>query len=266
MITTVLLSVGSISCSSDGDDDGSASYTSDQIVALLKGKWDIYGHVNVALSGSDRYIDGDYTGTIKFTNAQEYIITSSEIPYELDGKNYNTNLSEILGSYFNYSIFKKDGKNYISFVNGMYNFQIQSLQEKSFKFVEDEYIESKDPYGKNVTVYCNITMFSKDDTDEESGVVGTWMGYSCSNSNPNTLDKNHILTLIFNSDGTGKYILKETLDSGTENITYEMESSTKGKTYIRARGNYFYFEIEGNKMYVYDHGYGVDLDYLLTKQ
>lgn len=266
MLTTVLLSVGSISCSSDGDDDGSASYTSDQIVALLKGKWNLYGHVNVTSSASNDYVDGDYTGTINFTNAQKYIITSSEIPYEIDGKIGNTKLSDILVSNLNYSISKKDGKNYISFVNGIHNFQIQSLQEKSFKLVEDEYIESKDSDGKNVTIHYNITMFSKDDNDEESGVVGTWMGYSCSNSNPNTLDKNHILTLIFNSDGTGKYILKEALDSGTENITYEMESSTKGKTYIRARGNYFYFEIEGNKMYVYDHGYGVDLDYLLTKQ
>ena len=117
-----------------------------------------------------------------------------------------------------------------------------------------------------VILYFGFVSCSKDDDIKNCDVVGTWMGYSCSDSDPNDLDLNHILTLIFNTDGSGTYTLKETLDGGIEKIKYEMESSTRGKTYIKLIGNYLYFEIVGNKMYVYGHGYGKDLDYLLTKQ
>ena len=108
-----------------------------------------------------------------------------------------------------------------------------------------------------------------DSSDISSGgysVDGTWMGYSCGNSDPNDLSENHTLTLIFNSNGSGNYSEKDNLFTDKCDFTYQMESSTKGKAYISTRSSNIYFVIEGNKMYVYGHGYGQDLDFLLTKQ
>lgn len=99
-----------------------------------------------------------------------------------------------------------------------------------------------------------------------NNVVGTWKGYACADSNPNDLSTNHSLTLVFNSDGSGNYLEKDNSFNDKCNFTYFMEGSTKGKTYIETRGSTIYFVIEGNKMYVYGHGYGEDLDFLLSKQ
>lgn len=111
-------------------------------------------------------------------------------------------------------------------------------------------------------------LVSCDDNDDNSnnGIVGTWVGYGCADSNPNDLDMSLKLTLVLYSDGSGKYLLQEASHGRTEGFVYNMDSSTRGKTYIHLIGNYIYFEIVKNKMYVYGHGYGDDLDYLLTKQ
>ena len=97
-------------------------------------------------------------------------------------------------------------------------------------------------------------------------VVGTWKGYSCADGDPNDLSKNHSLTLAFNSDGSGNYLEIDNSYTDKCDFTYSMESGTKGKAYIETRGNTIYFVIEGNKMFVYGHGYGEDLDFLLNKQ
>ena len=118
-----------------------------------------------------------------------------------------------------------------------------------------------------------LTACSSDDDNSEqenysenNSVVGTWMGYSCADGNPNDLSKKHTLTLVFNSDGSGNYLEKDDIFTDKCAFTYQMEGSTKGKTYIKTRGNTIYFVIEDGKMYVYGHGYGDDLDFLLTKQ
>jgi len=110
-----------------------------------------------------------------------------------------------------------------------------------------------------------------DNKDGDSNVsnynlFGTWKGYACADSNPNDLSTNHSLTLVFNSDGSGSYLEKDNKYTDKCSFTYFMEGDTKGKTYISARGNTIYFVIESGKMYVYGHGYGDDLDFLLTKQ
>ena len=102
--------------------------------------------------------------------------------------------------------------------------------------------------------------------DDNSGIIGTWVGYSCANSSPNSLSKDHPLTLVFNSDGSGNYLEIDSKYTYECSFIYEKESKTRAKAYISTRGNTQYYEIVDNKMYVYGHGYGDDLDFLLTKQ
>ena len=111
-----------------------------------------------------------------------------------------------------------------------------------------------------------VTACGRDDDNngDDDGIVGTWFGYG--GLNANDLETDHTLTLVFNADGTGKYDEYEVLDANKCSFTYNMEGPTKGKAYISSRGNTIYFVIESGKMYIYGHGYGKDLDYLLTKQ
>ena len=107
---------------------------------------------------------------------------------------------------------------------------------------------------------------SKDNDNRKNDIVGTWKGYGCVDDDPDDLSQNHTLTLVFSSDGSGDYIEKNKDFSDKCSFTYEKESNTRAKAYISTRGNFQYYEIVGNKMYVYGHGYGKDLDFLLTKQ
>ena len=118
-----------------------------------------------------------------------------------------------------------------------------------------------------------VTACGGDDDNQGGGsnvknkdVVGTWKGYSCVDDDPNDLSTNHTLTLVFNADGTGTYDEYEVLDANKCSFSYSMEGNTKGKAYISSIGNSIYFMLGGGKMYVYDHGYGEDLDFVLSKQ
>lgn len=119
-----------------------------------------------------------------------------------------------------------------------------------------------------VTSLCFVSCSKDDDNQEEgkSGVVGTWVGYSCADSNPNDLSMNHTLKLVFSSNGSGSYLEDDGTYTDKCNFNYEMEGALKGKAYIEVKGSTIYFVIDSDKMYVYGHGYGNDLDYLLTKQ
>lgn len=101
--------------------------------------------------------------------------------------------------------------------------------------------------------------------DDDNGVVGTWMGYRCDDITTLEISENHTLTLVFNSDGSGNYLEIDNPYTDECSFTYEMESNTRGKAYTKVRGT-IYFEIIDNKMYIFGHGYGNDLDFLLTKQ
>lgn len=103
------------------------------------------------------------------------------------------------------------------------------------------------------------------DVARDSGIIGKWFGYSCSNSDVNDLDTDHTLTLIFNEDGTGQYDEYEVIDANKCSFTYIVDGPTKGKAYISSRGTTIYFMVESGKMYVYGHGYGDDLDFVLTR-
>jgi hypothetical protein len=126
-----------------------------------------------------------------------------------------------------------------------------------------------------MTIVLNIGFVScsKDDSNSKDNdnsinndIVGTWKGYSCGNSNLDDLSQNHTLTLVFSSDGSGDYLEKDNSFSDHCSFNYEKESKTRAKAYISTRGSFQYYEIVENKMYVYGHGYGHDLDFLLTKQ
>lgn len=111
-----------------------------------------------------------------------------------------------------------------------------------------------------------------DDDDDNSGssssVVGTWSGQ----------DGRHYLTLTFKSGGSGTWTSRYNDSySGTEtergNFTYVMEGKSKGiitvkenDSYSGYHTEYIYFEIEGKKMFLYEHGYGDDLEWELTKE
>ena len=117
-----------------------------------------------------------------------------------------------------------------------------------------------------MVVALGINACSSNGDGDDDGVVGTWFGYSCGDGGVDDLSTNHTLTIVFKADGTGTFDEYETIDSNKCSFTYSMEGTTKGKAYISSRGTTIYFVIESGKMYIYGHGYGKDLDYLLTKQ
>jgi len=99
--------------------------------------------------------------------------------------------------------------------------------------------------------------------NNNSIIIGTWMGPRLNNSG--SVASGLSMTLVFNSDGSGRYIEdnRNSIQRGT--FTYKMEGITRGKLlFDNADDNYI--EVIDNKMYFYDHGYGDDLDYILTKQ
>lgn len=102
--------------------------------------------------------------------------------------------------------------------------------------------------------------------DDDYSLVGTWTGYRCDDITTLEIKEYHPLTLVFNSDGSGNYYEKEGDYIHQCTFVYEMESKTRAKAYISWRGSSQYYEIVDNKMYVYGHGYGNDLDFLLTKK
>ena len=134
----VVLCFGLVSCSSDDVEEGSnISYTSDEIVELLKGEWVISGHVQVlSLESNEKTIDSDYTGTIEFTEAKKYKISSSKMPYKEKGVASEVDISRFLSHAGTYSILRKEGKTYLTLDNEP--FLIVSLTKNSFRLIENE--------------------------------------------------------------------------------------------------------------------------------
>ena len=130
-------------CSSDDDNGDDISYTSNEIIEILTGKWEIYGHVRIS-GDTDRKVDSDYTGIIEFKADQKYNAKSSIISTtginNINGETYtwDEDLYDYLGdaSYHKYSIIRKNDRYYIEFAHA--TFQIMSLTKKSFKLIMDE--------------------------------------------------------------------------------------------------------------------------------
>ena len=99
--------------------------------------------------------------------------------------------------------------------------------------------------------------------NSNSFLIGTWTGPRLNNSG--TVAEGFSMTLVFNSDGSGRFIEnnRNSVERGT--FTYKMEGKTRGKLLFDNNDDN-YFEVIDNKMNFYDHGYGDDLDYILTKQ
>ena len=154
-----------MACGSDKDDEGGSNvnYTTDEIVEMLNGKWAISGHVKCTSNQKDvSDFTGDYTGTIEFTSDRKFTLSSSQIPFKVQGETYETTLEGILYDKGTYTILKKNGKNYVQ-LDSFYNFLIQSLSKNSFKLVEDEDIifgyYTGDHY-EDRSMHYYITMYS----------------------------------------------------------------------------------------------------------
>ena len=110
-------------------------------------------------------------------------------------------------------------------------------------------------------------------------VEGVWFGYACANSDASNLDTNHTLRLVlkinsytgeYTGEYAGEYAENEAGNTNKCSFAYTMDGLYKGKAYISSKGTTIYFMLgEGDnrdKMFVYGHGYGDDLDFVLTNQ
>ena len=126
-----------------------------------------------------------------------------------------------------------------------------------------------------VAVSFVIASCSKDSSSSGGGgttanVIGTWRGE----------EDDDILTLVFNTNGEGTWQMKDydhyyqTYDIESGTFSYIMSDSSKGKMYVEGEIGYYTgvfevpFEINGNKMFIYDedyYGYN-EIEWILTKQ
>ena len=125
-----------VACGDDDDNVGNGiSYTESEIVEILTGKWGINGFVRISTDGGEK-IEGDYTGTVEFTNDQKYIFKCSVI------EGTQISLSSLIegNNYQKYSVLRKNGNSYITFgsSSNYKSFQIVSINKNSFKLIEDE--------------------------------------------------------------------------------------------------------------------------------
>lgn len=111
--------------------------------------------------------------------------------------------------------------------------------------------------------------------EEGSSVVGTWV------------DAHEGLTLTFNAGGTGTWIIREGSNSysgeatKTGSFTYTAENKSRGIVALQYKSSHsssysssssgnsadvFFYTIENKTMYLYEDGYGEDLEFTLVKQ
>ena len=147
-----------VACSSD-DDSSDVNLTSDEIVTLLKGKWEVSGELRANNTEIGETFNGRYKGTIEFKDNQKFtfVVTEGDKYYTDDISIY---LEEVLvNDNYKYSTLKKDGKNYIAFGsnNQPYNFEIISLKKNSFNLVlnTDNVVNKKTVGRIYMTMYSN---------------------------------------------------------------------------------------------------------------
>ena len=172
LILIAVMSLGLTACGSDDDggSGGSVNYTSDEIIELLKGKWEVYGHVKRTSSNTDivENIDGDYTGDIEFKDGQKVRVNSSTIQMvkmKVGGlyQDYPLTLDFFIDESSKYKIIRKNGAAYISFKPDSkfpYDYKIVSLNKNSFKLVMDE-VKQAESDGVSYTLHYEITVISK---------------------------------------------------------------------------------------------------------
>ena len=144
-----------VACGSDDDDD-SAELTSEEIVKLLTGKWEVYGELReYSYETKESFID-NYKGTIEFKENKNVTFKIKE------SDKYSSN-SLYFEEYLyiddtdKYSILKKGGKNYIVFNSTFKSyFEIVSLKANSFRLVLDDELT----YDKVKVGTVHMTMIS----------------------------------------------------------------------------------------------------------
>ena len=175
--------------------------------------------------------------------------------------------------------FNSDGSGYIEWNRDYDDFEYETEGSTLYLYMGDEYQTWRYSIsGSKLTLRFlgengrknkdfKITL-TKQDRKSNSKVVGTW----------SVREGDEQLSLTFKSDGTGVGVSKRYSSySGTEtesgSFTWKMEGDSKGIIIIRETNSYsgystytMYFEIVGSKMYLYNDGYGEDLEWILTKQ
>jgi len=137
-------------CSSD-DDNKAAELTSGQIAKLLHGAWEVNGNTSISDAIGDRTFKNEYKGIFYFDENGSCLLRITE------GTKYN---NIYLENYYvngeNYTIIKKDGKNYIFFGRDdqtpIFYFEIVSLSENSLRLVLDQEIFDEDEYLGKATM------------------------------------------------------------------------------------------------------------------
>lgn len=151
-------------CGSDDNENNGSSYTSDEIVELLTGKWEIAGDIMVTEIETGKRLGGTYTGNIEFKDKKK-ISRSIKANTEIEELKFNKSYPlhdiiyyTILSDHNPYTILKKDGKSFIAFNKDYvyYNFEIESLTKNTFKMKlnDDLKIDGK-------SYHITMTMVSK---------------------------------------------------------------------------------------------------------
>lgn len=202
----------------------------------------------------------DYTGIWTTKYESTYYGTRSEsgtFTYTLSGTNKGMVVVKSLNNdYYSYY--------YGGSSSRIYSFTIEGRSMKLYQ---------NDSCVTTLTQTAGATVNTGDDNGNQgsnTSVVGTWSG-----TEEGGYDQ---LVVTVKADGTGTYVLTDkgyytTYDTQYGTLTYVMEGTSRGKVYIKINSSYYsdriaeyYFVIEGNKMYLYEDGYGDDLEWVLTKQ
>lgn len=171
LVLAVMMMPVMVSCGDDDDDNGSGggsniSYTPEEIVDILIGNWEVYGHYEIPVD--NKVYESDYTASATFKNRvgfDNYIymyMDTSDVFYTLEyryNKHY-VNLNDLNNGY--YSIIRKNGKSFlrttmrIPYVRdrnsldykdlGFLDFQIVNLSKTKLKLVADQDIDGKHYY------------------------------------------------------------------------------------------------------------------------
>lgn len=201
----------------------------------------------------------DYTGTWVTKRESSYYGTQTEngtFTYSLSGSNKGMVIIKMGNdSYYSY---------YYGSSSRVYTFTIEGRSMTLYQ---------NDSYVTTLTQTAGATVNTGDDSGNQgsnTSVVGTWSG-----TEEGGYDQ---LVVTVKADGTGTYVLTDkgyysTYDTSAGSLTYVMEGTSRGKVYIKINSSYYsdriaeyFFVIEGNKMYLYEDGYGDDLEWVLTKQ
>ena len=170
LMLMVVMALCLASCGSDDDDDfsGGVDYTSDEIVEILKGRWDVHGHIKLTSSDTNKIpnLDSDYSGTIEFLEDYKFNATSPVIQSytrNIDGITIEKELG--LSSFFGnkYTIHKKNGSVYISFTgydDYPSSYKIVSINKKGFKLVRDEVWNMPEDEITPSTLHFEITVYT----------------------------------------------------------------------------------------------------------